>query len=180
MVVSTEPTSAGAARVRTPGLPIGQSELSMSMVCRARKPGGVRVSIGIGLAALACGEREGVQAGARVTSSAAVAVTVSTRDRAERRLASRLGAGNVHDNFEFQQRRASRHRVGPVTGMGFDGGAIRPRLERFIRLPLCHYEIAVLTLYRTQQLKAEEAGLVLHRVRTMGESLLEFGASIGR
>src|SRR6516162_3228913 len=63
--------------------------------------------------------------------------------------------------------------------MGFDGGAGRPRLERFIGLPVCHHEVAVLTLDRTQQLKAEETGLVLYRVRTVGEPLLQFGASVG-
>ena len=82
-------------------------------------------------------------------------------------------------NLEFQQRRAGRHRVGTLTGMGFDGRPTRPRLECFIGLPVCHDEVAVLTLDRTQQLKAEETGLVLHRVCAMGEPLLQLGASVG-
>ncbi|CPB43374.1 Uncharacterised protein [Mycobacterium tuberculosis] len=45
MVVLTVSTCPGAARVPTPISPIGQSELSMSMVCCARRPGGVLVSI---------------------------------------------------------------------------------------------------------------------------------------
>ena len=58
-------------------------------------------------------------------------------------------------------------------------GPFRPRLECLIGLPLRHHEVAVLTLDRTQQLKAEETGLVLHRVCAMGEPLLQFGASVG-
>ena len=87
-------------------------------------------------------------------------------------------ATSMHD-LEFQQRRASRHRVGSLTSMGFDGGAGRPRLECFIGLPVCHHEVAVLTLDRAQQLKAEETGLVVHRVRAVGEPLLQLGASVG-
>ena len=45
IVVSTESTMSGAASVRTPTGPMGQSEFSMSMVCLARTPGGVRMSI---------------------------------------------------------------------------------------------------------------------------------------
>src|ERR1700733_8474442 len=137
MVVSTESTWLGAARVRTPTGPIGQSELSMSKLCWARSPGGVRVSIARpGLAAFACGDGDGEQPGARVATSAAAAVRASTRCRAGRRLFSRLTPGNVHDDLEFQQRRASRHRVGTLPGMGFDGGPTGPRLECFIGLPV--------------------------------------------
>src|ERR1700739_1838615 len=180
MVVSTDSTLKGAARVRTPTGPIGQSEFSMSKVCWARIPGGVRVSIcRPGFAAFACGEGDGAQPGARVTSSAAAALNAATRRRVGRLLTSLVGPGNVEHDLEFQQRCAGRHRVGSVSGMGFDGGAGRPRLERFIELPLCHHEVAVLTLDRTQQLEAEETGLVLHRVRAVGEPLLQFGASVG-
>ena len=153
----------------------------MSMVCWARRPGGVRVSIArAGFAAFACGEGEVAQPGVRVATSAVAAVRASTR-LPRRAPATPVGLlpGNVHDNLELQQRRASRHRVGPLTSMGFDGGPTRPRLECFIGLPLCHHEVAVLTLDRAQQLKAEEAGLVVHRVRAVGEPLLQLRASVG-
>ena len=45
MVSRTPLTTSGAASVRTPTSPIGQSEFSMSMVCLARKPGGVLMLI---------------------------------------------------------------------------------------------------------------------------------------
>src|SRR5208337_3910017 len=110
MVVSTELTSSGAARVRTPTGPMGQSEFSMSKVCWARIPGGVRVSIcRPGLAALACGGGDGAQPGAKVTTSAAAALNVNARCRADLLLASLLVPGNVHHNLEFQQRRPSCH-----------------------------------------------------------------------
>src|SRR6516164_10533602 len=105
MVVSTDSTLSGAARVPTPTGPIGQSELSMSMVCRARSPGGVLVSIPRPVfAALACGEGEGAQPGARVTTSAAAAPNAARRRRADRALTSLVVPGNVHHNLEFQQR----------------------------------------------------------------------------
>ena len=132
-----------------------------------------------GFAAFACGEGDGAQPGARATISAAAALNVAARRRAGGLLTSLVGPGNVQHDLEFQQRCASRHRVGPVPGMGFDGGAARPRLERFIGLPVCHHEVAVLSFDRTQQLEAEETGLVLHRVRAVGEPLLQFGASVG-
>src|SRR6516225_7265361 len=126
MVVSTDSTLSGAARVPTPTGPMGQSEFNMSKVCWARIPGGVRVSIcRPGFAAFACGEGEGAQPGARVTTSAAAAPNAATRRRADRLLTGRVVPGNVHHDLEFQQRRASRHGVGPVTGMGFDGGPAR-------------------------------------------------------
>src|ERR1700748_532198 len=149
MVVSTDSTLSGAARVRTPIGPIGQSELSMSTVCWARSPGGVRVSIARPkLAAFACGDGDGEQPGARVATRAAAAVTASTRCRAGCRLFSRLAPGNGHDDLEFQRRGASRNRLGALPGMGFDGGPTCPGLKCFIGLPVCHDEIAVLSLYR--------------------------------
>jgi pimeloyl-ACP methyl ester carboxylesterase len=130
-------------------------------------------------AAFAGGEGEGAQPGARATTSAAAPPSVARRRAAGRLLSRLVGPGNVEHNLEFQQRRAGRHRVRSVSGMGFDGGAGRPRLECFIGLPVCHHEVAVLTLDRTQQLEAEETGLVLHRVGAVGEPLLQFGASVG-
>src|ERR1700752_770705 len=181
MVVCTDSTLSGAARVRTPTGPMGQSELSMSMVCWARRPGGVLVSIcRPAFAAFACGAGDGAQPGVRVAISAAPAVNASTRRHVRRRLPRLAGPGNVHHNFEFQQRRPGRDGSGPVPGMGFDGGPGRPRLEGFFRLPLRHHEVAVFTLDWAQQLEAEETGRVLHRVRAVGEPLLQLRASVGR
>ena len=103
MVVSTDSILSGAARVRTPTGPMGQSEFNMSRVCWARMPGGVRVSIWWpGFAAFACGEGEGAQPGARVTTSAAAAANAATRRHADGLLTSPVVPGNVHHNFEFQ------------------------------------------------------------------------------
>ncbi len=104
MVASTESTLLGAASVATPAGPIGQSELSMSMVCWARRPGGVTVSIRrCGLAALADGVGEDEHPGVSVRTSAAAAVsTVARRSRLRRRLVSRRVPCNVEHNLEFQ------------------------------------------------------------------------------
>ena len=101
-------------------------------------------------AAFACGEGEGARPGARVTTSAATALSAATRRRPDRLLTSRFATGDVHHDLEFQQRCAGRHRVGSVSGMGFDGGPARPRLECSIGLPVGHHEVAVLALDRTQ------------------------------
>src|SRR5947209_16420658 len=105
MVVLIDSTLSGAARVPTPTGPMGQSEFSMSNVCCARIPGGVRVSIcRPGFAAFACGEGEGAQPGARVTTSAAAALIAAARRRADGRLlAGLVVGGNVQHNLEFQQ-----------------------------------------------------------------------------
>src|SRR5690242_6500712 len=118
MVVSTDSTLSGAASVPTPTGPMGQSELSMSSVCWALIPGGVRVSIcRPGFAAFACGEGLGAQPGANVTTSAAAALSAHARRLADNRLASLLVAGNVHHNLEFQQRGPGRHRLRPLSGV---------------------------------------------------------------
>jgi hypothetical protein len=54
-------------------------------------------------AALACGEGEGAQPGARVTTNAAAALNAAARRRAEFPLTTLLAAGNVHHDLEFQQ-----------------------------------------------------------------------------
>ena len=59
-------------------------------------------------------------------------------------------------------------------------GPRRPGLERLFGLPLRHHEVAVLALDRAQQLEAEETGLVVDGVRTVGEPLLQFRAGVGR
>ena len=61
----------------------------------------------------------------------------------------RVAPRNIQDNLELQQRRARCHRIGALTSMGFDGGSVRPGLECFIGLPVCHDEVAVFTLDRT-------------------------------
>src|SRR5271166_5918189 len=180
MVFSTESTSSVAARVPTPTGPMGQSELSMSMVCCARRPGGVPLSIRCPeAAAFACGAGEEPQPGAKAMTSAAPAVNTSTRRHRWRRLPRLAGAGNVHHNFEFQQRRPGCDGIGPVPGMGFDGGSGCPRLEGFFGLPVRHHEVAVFTLDRAKQLEAEEARRILDRMCAVGETLLQLGASFG-
>src|ERR1700747_3531326 len=107
MVVSTDSTLSGAARGRTPTGPIGQSELSMSIVCWARRPGGVLVSIPRPVfAAFAGGEGEGAQPGVRATTNAAPPPSAARRRPAGRLLSRLVGPGNVEHNLEFQQRRA--------------------------------------------------------------------------
>src|SRR5437899_12954 len=100
MVACTDFTMSGAASVPTPTGPMGQSEFSMSSVCWARIPGGVRTSIcRPALAAFACGEGDGAHPGANVTTSAVAALNAAARRRAENPLVSLLVAGNVHHNL---------------------------------------------------------------------------------
>lgn len=119
------------------------------MVCWARRPGGVLVSIrGPVSAAFACESEDGAHPGARATSNAVAAPKVTARWRARRLLISLAGRGNVEHDLEFQGERASRHWAGPVSGMGFDVGSTGPRSERFIELPVCsvcYHEVAVFT-----------------------------------
>ncbi len=44
---------------------------------------------------------------------------------------------------------------------------------------MCHHEIAVFAFDRAEELKAEEAGRVLDRMRALGEPPFQFEASIG-
>src|SRR5215213_3722295 len=96
-------TSSGAAIVRTPTVPIGHSELSMSMVCLARIPWGVLVSIWRPYAASAGAGPVWAQPQARAVTSATAIFSVVARRRA--RLALRLSAGprNVQHNLELEQ-----------------------------------------------------------------------------
>ena len=78
------------------------------MVCLARRPGGVVVSIRCpALAAFADGVGEEEQPGANVTTSAAATLSASRRAKARccaaRRLFSLGVPGNVEHNFELQQ-----------------------------------------------------------------------------
>ena len=83
-------TICGAASVRTPTVPIGQSELSMSTVCLARKPGGVLMLIWDAESA-ALGDADGVeQPQTRAPDRATVTNDVAARNRP--RLALLLGA----------------------------------------------------------------------------------------
>src|ERR1700733_1545102 len=103
MVVSTGLTLSAVARVATPTGPMGQSELTMSSVCWARRPGGVLMSIRAPApAALADGVGGGAQPGARAATSAAAAVIAATRSRTWRRLRRLAGSGNVQHNLELQ------------------------------------------------------------------------------
>lgn len=88
------------------------------------------------------------QPDASATINAAAALNASIR-RPARRLCSLAGPTDVKHDLEFQQRSTGRHGVGPVSGMGCDGGPVCPRLECFIGLPVCHHEVAFFTLDRT-------------------------------
>src|SRR4029079_12844925 len=168
------------AIVRTPTVPIGQSELTMSMVCLARSPWGVLVSMWTPYAASATGADPVLaHPQARATTSA----TGTVRPAAVRsaRPALRLGASprNVQHNLELEERRACGHRIGALAGVRLDGRTGRPRLECFFGLPLGDHEVAVFTLNRAQQLEAEEPGLVVDGMRTVCEPLLQFRTGVG-
>src|ERR1700716_1055577 len=104
-LVPTSSTISGAASVRTPTGPIGQSELSMSMICLARRPCGVLVSMW-----MLCAAPAGPAGPASAHPQARATTTVTTTDIevAQRRalLASGLGVGprNVQYNLELQKR----------------------------------------------------------------------------
>src|SRR5690349_10292695 len=148
MVSQTYSTRSGAASVLAPLGPMGQSELSMSMICLARTPCGVPVLIRIPASpALA----EGVALGGEhpltrdVVRAAVHTRAVRRPSRLDRLL---LGAGNVQHDLELQQRRAGGHRIALLSLVRLDRGPGGPRLERFFGLPLRDHEIAVLTLDR--------------------------------
>src|SRR3954453_4045620 len=171
-------TCAGAPIVRTPTVPIGHSELTMSMVCLARSPWGVLVSMCKPYAASAGAGMVSVHPQARALTSTTANVVAQYRAR----LALRRGAGprNVQHNLELEQRRACGHRVGALSGVCLDGRTGRPRLECLFGLPLRDYEVAVFPLDRTQQLEAEETGLVVDGMCTIREPLLQFRTGVGR
>src|ERR1700739_2035726 len=180
MLDSTGLIISAVARVATPIGPIGQSELSMSSVCWARKPAGVLMSIWRPVpAAVAAGVGGGAKPEARAPTNAA-AVNAATRCRTWRGLRLVAGSGNVQHNLEFQQRRAGRYGVGPVAGVSLDSRPGSPRLECLFGLPLRHHEVPVFALDRAEQLKAEEAGRVLDRVHRRSKPLLQFRARVSR
>src|SRR6476661_6271301 len=118
---------------------------------------------------------------ARAMSSVVATDTVVVAQR-RALLASGVGVGprNVQYDLELEQRCAGRDGIGALARMSFDGGTVRPRLERLLGVPLRDDEIAVLTLDRPQQLKAEEAGLIVDGVRTVCEPLLQFRTGVRR
>ena len=89
--------------VATPTVPIGHSELIMSMVCLARRPWGVLISIGAPYVVSATGAGAAVfaQPHANTTTSAA-AIDRLAAARALRR-ALLAGARNVQDNLELEE-----------------------------------------------------------------------------
>ncbi len=100
---------AAPAIVRTPTVPMGHSELSMSMVCFARRPCGVLIAIGTPYVASAAGATGVLSAAARTR------MLQRARPRPTARVtprALRLVARNVQDNLELEQRRACGDRVG--------------------------------------------------------------------
>src|SRR6478672_4836776 len=173
MAVVMPLTCSGVAIVRTPTVPIGQSELTMSIVCLARSPCGVLVSMWTPYAASATGAGPALaHPQARATTSATAIVKSAALRRAWPAL--RVGASprNVQHNLELEQRRAGGHRIGALAGVRLDGRTGRPRLECFFGLPMGDHEVAVFTLDRAQQLEAEEAGLIVDGMRTVCEPLL--------
>ena len=89
-------TISGAARVVTLTGPIGHSELSMSMIWRARTPCGVLVSIRRPALAVGAG------GGAQLLASPTTVDTAVTSASALRRLRIRVGPGNVQHNLELE------------------------------------------------------------------------------
>src|SRR5437899_1727055 len=180
MAEVTASTCCGAAIVRTPTVPIGQSELSMSIVCLARRPWGVLISIGAPYVVSATGA--GVALVVQPLASATTSATATDSVVAVRALRPALfaGARNVQYNLELEERRPCGHRVGGLALVRFDGGAGRPCLERLFGFPLRDDEVAVFTFDRAQQLEAEETGLAVDGMCTMREPLLQFRASVGR
>src|SRR5690348_12844083 len=169
-------TWSGAAIVRTPTVPIGHSELSMSMVCLARRPCGVLIPIGTPYVVSATGAGVAVL----VQPQASPTVSAAATDSVVALRALCLSARNVQDNLELEQGRSRGHRVCGLSLVRLDGGASRPRLESLFRLPLGDHEVAVFALDRAQELEAEEAWLVVDGVRTVCEPLLQFRARVGR
>src|SRR3954451_17112001 len=96
-------TWSGAAMVRTPTVPIGQSELSMSMVCLARSPWGVLISMGTPYAASAGAGPVCAHPQARATTRRTASVSVVAPRRARPALRVGVGPRNVQHNLELQQ-----------------------------------------------------------------------------
>lgn len=94
-------------------------------------------------------------------------------------LALRVRAGNVEHNLELKQLGTGGHRVGPLARMRRDSRAAGPGLERLLGLPLRHHEVAVITLDRPQQLKPQEAWLLVDRMSAVGEAFLQLRAGTG-
>ena len=83
--------------------PIGQSELSMSMICLARRPCGVLVSMWM-LCAAPAGPAGPASAQPQARATTIVTATVIVVAQRRARLASGLGVGprNVQHNLELQ------------------------------------------------------------------------------
>src|SRR5664279_4518396 len=102
IVVTTESTMSGAARVLTLTGPMGQSEFSMSMTCLARTPCGVLVSIRTPAPALAGGAGAGAQLLARAATVAIAVGSANALRRTRRALRLRAGPRNVQHNLELE------------------------------------------------------------------------------
>ena|SRR6478735_12818319 len=103
IVTPTFSTAWGAARVRTPTGPIGQSLLSMSMVCLARRPCGVLIWMGTPYAASVGAGRDVAHPQARAATRANATVSAVARRRAPAASRRSVGPRNVKYNFELQQ-----------------------------------------------------------------------------
>ena len=100
-----------AASVLTPLGPMGQSELSMSMICLARTPCGVLMLIRTPDVAGIRGRRRGLQAQHVAPSGGpGMALQIS----AIARLSLRAWPGNVQHNLELEQRCPCGDRIGSL------------------------------------------------------------------
>ena len=154
----------------------------MSMVCLARRPWGVLVSMGTPCAARRA--RPVVAIGAQPQARA-----TTKRRRLSARRSAGVGPGSGYalapDPATSSTTSNSSSDAPVATGLvcwpacASIGRPGRPRLERLFGFPLGHHEVAVLALDGPQQLEAEEAGLVVDCVRAMREPLLQFRTGVG-
>ena len=111
-------------------------------------------------------------------------MTATVIEVTQRRALLASGVGvcprNVQHNLELEQGRASGDGIGALTRVRLNGRAARPRLKRLLGLPLRHDEVAIFPLDRPQQLKAQEAGLIVDGVCTIREPLLQLRTGVRR
>ena len=111
-------------------------------------------------------------------------MTATVIEVTQRRALLASGVGvcprNVQHNLELEQGRAGGDGIGALTRVRLNGGTGRPGLKRLLGLPLRHDEVAIFALDRPQQLKAQEAGLIVDGVCTIREPLLQLRTGVRR